>query len=250
MVLPAVIEARAGRACEPAAPLRILYARGDVAGNAHRWATGDTGRRVGAVTVVMADRQAPILRGVCDFLTSRGIEVVGRTHDGQEALELIERLQPTVALLDPNLRPLDGIEIAARARESAPRTAIVVYADLRYRDLLVDALEAGARGFLAKDAPLRDVLRAIEMVCDGRYFVSPRALGLLDGQHRLTRTTRLTRRERDLLRLVINGVRGVDLRRELPGASRDVGRELTRAVSKLEEERIRFIALPRAVNGL
>lgn len=196
-------------------------------------------RRDRKVTCVLADRQAPILRGVRDFLESRGLAVLGVAHDGQEALELIERLQPTIAVLDPNLRTLDGIEITARARASSPRTQVIMYSDVRYRELLVDALEAGARGFVVKDAPLRDLVRAIEMVCDGRYSVNVRLLGLLEEGSRLRRAAGLTARESEVLRLVVNGLRGIDVQRSATGPAQDVHRELTRAVSKLEIERAR-----------
>ncbi len=197
-------------------------------------------RRDRKVTCVLADRQAPILRGVRDFLESRGLAVLGVAHDGQEALELIERLQPTIAVLDPNLRTLDGIEITARARTSSPRTQVIMYSDVRYRELLVDALEAGARGFVVKDAPLRDLVRAIEMVCDGRYSVNVRLLGLLEEGGRLRRAAGLTARESEVLRLVVNGLRGIDVQRSVTGPAQDVHRELTRAVSKLEIERVRL----------
>ena len=153
----------------------------------------------GRVTVVVADRQAPILRGVCDFLEGRGIDVVGRAHDGPRALELIRELRPSVALLDPNLPELDGIEIAATVRRILPRTAVIIYSDIRYRELLVDAIEAGARGFVPKDAPLRDLVRAIEMVCDGRYYVNVRLLDLLSDSPKIRRTSELTQRQADVL---------------------------------------------------
>jgi DNA-binding NarL/FixJ family response regulator len=192
----------------------------------------------GRVTCVVADRQAPILRGVCDFLESRGIAVVGRAQDGHEALAVVEERQPTVAIVDPHLRGIDGIEIAARVSRSLPGTGVIVYADARYRELLLDALEAGARGFVAKDAPLRDLVRAIEMVCDGRYYVNVRLLGLLADQPRLSRSGSLTKREADLLRLVVNGARGVDVVRSVDLRARDVPRELTSAMAKLDEQRV------------
>lgn len=197
-------------------------------------------RRNGKVTCILADRQAPVLRGVRDFLESRGLAVLGVAQDGQEALELIERHQPTVAVLDPNLQILGGIEITVRVTASSPRTHVIIYSDARYRELLVDALQAGARGFVVKDAPLRDLVRAIEMVCDGRYSVNVRLLGLLEEGSRLRRAAGLTAREREVLRLAVNGLRGIDMRRSATGPGQDVGRELTRAVSKLEIQRMRL----------
>lgn len=192
----------------------------------------------GRVTVVVADRQAPILRGVCDFLEGRGIDVVGRAHDGPRALELIRELRPSVALLDPNLPELDGIEIAATVRRILPRTAVIIYSDIRYRELLVDAIEAGARGFVPKDAPLRDLVRAIEMVCDGRYYVNVRLLDLLSDSPKIRRTSELTQRQADVLRLVVNGARGVDVLKSVDLPAGDVARELGSAVAKLEEQRV------------
>lgn len=204
-----------------------------------------------SLTVVVADRHPTTLAAVAEFIETRGIVVAGRAQDGHVARALIEQLKPTVALIDPRLTGTDGIAITAAIRTTAPRTSVIVYAEPGDRDLLVDSLEAGARGFLLRDTPLRDVVRAIEMVCDGRYSVGVRALGLLDENRGLSRAARLSRRERELLRLVVNGVRSTDLRRDVSTA-RDLGRELTRAVAKLEGERIRFISratLPNATNG-
>ena len=197
-------------------------------------------RRDRRVTCILADRQAPILRGARDFLESRGLDVLGVAQDGQEALALIEQHRPNVAVLDPNLPTLDGIEVTARTRASSAGTHVIIYSDVRYRELLVDALQAGARGFIVKDAPLRDLVRAVQMVCDGRYSVNVRLLGLLEEGTRLRRAAGLTTREREVLRLVVNGLRGTDMRRGATGPAADVGGELTRAVSKLEIQRVRL----------
>jgi len=171
-------------------------------------------------------------------MASRGITVLGAAHDGAAALELIERHAPTVAVVDTKLDTLSGLELAARVTRSASTTAFLIHADWDDRRLLGDALDAGARGFVSRDAPPRDLVRAIEMVCDGRYAVNIRLLGLLDDESEANRGGLLSSRERSVLRLSVNGVRRNDVWRDLSVSPVDVSRELARAVSKLEVRRI------------
>ena len=90
---------------------------------------------------------------------------------------------------------------------------------------------------LSRAAPLRDLVRAIEMVCDGRFSINVRLLGLLEGGGTSQRLAQLDSRERAVLRLVVNGLRGTDLLTGLPGPT-DIKRELTRALTKLQQPRI------------
>src|SRR5919205_138765 len=95
-----------------------------------------------------------------------------------------------------------GIEVARAAHRYAPETGVILYTAYGDRALLTEALDAGARGFVLKEAPLAEVVRAVELVADGRTYVDPVLAGVLSGGAAADTSLKLTQRERDTLRLL------------------------------------------------
>lgn len=182
---------------------------GSVAGRALRPAASLPARRgVGvnadAITCVVADDHPVVLRVVCDFLADNEIAVVARACDGEDALARIEAHGPDVALLDVRMPRVDGIAAARTLGRASSRTAVILYTGFGERVLLTEALDAGARGFVLKEAPLGDLVRAIRLVAAGKTFVDGSLAGmLLRGSGRLSN---LTEREGDVLRLLAEGL--------------------------------------------
>ena len=125
-----------------------------------------------------------MLEAVAEFLVESGIEVVGRAVDGEEALAQIERLRPDIALVDVRMPRLSGIELTRRARSSTPGTAVLLYTGYGDRALLSEGLDAGVAGFVLKEAPIDDLLRAIRAVAGGGTYVDPVLAGTLAGSPR------------------------------------------------------------------
>src|SRR5439155_17880969 len=103
----------------------------------------------------------------------RGFQIAGTAVDGPTALRRIVDLQPDVALVDIRMSGLNGVEVARRATELAPGTAVVLYTGLGERELVGQALDAGARGFLLKEAPLDELVDALSCVAAGEIYVAP-----------------------------------------------------------------------------
>lgn len=101
------------------------------------------------------------------------VEVVGEARSGGECLELCARAQPDVLLLDLRMPDMDGIAVARRLREAAPRTRAIIVTMSAHRSLLAAALSAGAWGYLLKDASRAELLDAISTVAAGGLYVSP-----------------------------------------------------------------------------
>ncbi len=130
-------------------------------------------------TCVVADDHPVVLHAVCAYLEAWGIEIVARALDGRDALERIAAQQPEVALVDLGLPNLNGAEAAGAIRKVAPETAVIFFTG--HADLVhaTAALEAGARGFVLKEAPLWELARAIEVVGAGGCYVDPAFAGAL-----------------------------------------------------------------------
>ena len=160
-------------------------------------------------TVVLADDQRVVREGLATLLgLLPGIEVVGTASDGEEAVQLVERLRPEVALMDIRMPRCDGVEATRRLRERGSPTQVIVlttYADDRS---LIEALRAGARGFLTKDSGAEEIERAIAAVVRGEAVIDPAV------QHHLVEAVAakpelphgLTQREAEVLALIAQGL--------------------------------------------
>ena len=189
------------------------------------------------VTAVVADDHPALLSAVCDFFADSGIDVIGRAADGQEALAKIEKRLPNVALIDIRMPRVGGIEVAQRTRRSAPETAILLYTAYGDEALLSDALDAGVRGFVLKEAPLADLLRAVEIVARGGTYVDPVLAGAIaSAKLKDGRLPSLTARERDVLRLLANGHSNEEIGKQLFISPQTVRTHVQKAMEKLDAD--------------
>jgi DNA-binding NarL/FixJ family response regulator len=188
------------------------------------------------ITCVVADDHPAMLTAVADILGRSGIEVLGRGRDGAEALALIESEKPRVALIDVRMPRLSGIEVAERAAETSPETSIVFYTAFGDRALLSEALDAGVRGFVLKEAPLVDLVRAVERVAAGDAYVDPVLAGVLVSGHITDRVPSLTQRERETLRLLADGLSNEEIGKRLHISPETVRTHVRKAMSKLQAD--------------
>lgn len=177
-----------------------------------------------------------MLEAVAELLERNGFDVVGRAPDGRRALTLIEEETPAIALIDVRMPGLSGIEVAIRAGETTPDTAVVFYTAYGDRSLLVEALDAGGRGFVLKEAPLTDLVRAVEGVAAGETYVDPVLAGYLVRGGFTERVPTLTPRERDVLRLLADGHSNEEIGKELTISPETVRTHVRKAMTKLEAD--------------
>ncbi len=130
--------------------------------------------------------------------------MLASAEDGDKALAAIEQHHPAVCVSDIRMPHLAGLELARRAKVSAPETAVLLYSGFADRGLVAEALDAGARGFALKDGPLTDLVRAIDLVASGDIYVDPVLAADLARSAPIA-ARRLTGRERDVLRLLAEG---------------------------------------------
>lgn len=162
--------------------------------------------------VVVADDQAAVRDGLVTLLgTMPGIEVVGSAADGEAALALVARVTPDVVLMDLRMPRLDGIEATRRIRTTHPSTHVVVLTTYADDQSILEALRAGAIGYLTKDAGRDHIRRAIEAAAAGQAVLDPVVQArLVDAARRQppaapTLPDGLTDREAEILRLIASG---------------------------------------------
>jgi DNA-binding NarL/FixJ family response regulator len=177
-----------------------------------------------------------MLAAVGDTLARAGFAVVAQVGDGRAAVDAIERVRPDVAVLDVQMPQLTGIEVARAVSEASPRTAFLFYTAFGDRALLADALEVGARGFVLKEAPLQDLVRAVERVAAGEAYVDPVLAGILVGAPATSQVRALTQRERDVLRLLADGRANDAIGSELGISVETVRTHIRKAMDKLDAD--------------
>jgi DNA-binding NarL/FixJ family response regulator len=182
------------------------------------------------VTCLVADDHPAVLEAVAEFLGSEGIDVVARARDGEEALARIGDRRPAVALVDVRMPGLDGLEVARRAKRSAPGTAVLLYTGYGDRAVRTEALDAGVGGFVLKEAPLEDLLRAVRTVAAGKTYIDPVLAASAIGP---STAPQLTARERDVLRLLADGLSNEEIGKELFISAETVRGYIRKAMAKL-----------------
>jgi DNA-binding NarL/FixJ family response regulator len=188
------------------------------------------------ISCLVADDHPAVLDAVGDYLEQAGLRVAGRARDGEEALAKIESLRPRVALVDLRMPKIGGIELARRVARSHPETAVILYTGYGDRAQLTEALDVGARGFVLKEAPLDDLVRAITTVAAGEVYVDPMLAGVLVGASASERVAALTQREREALRLLADGLSNEEIGKRLFISSETVRTHIRKAMSKLDAD--------------
>lgn len=187
----------------------------------------------GPIRCIVADDHPAIVSAVVELLTAEGIDVVGRARNGDEAIRKIDATQPDVAIVDMRMPRVSGIEIARERGETVP---IILYTAHGDKALLVEAVDAGARGYVLKEAPLSDLVRAVEAVARGGTYVDPTLAGSLADPAATERIPALTRRERDVLRLLADGLSNEEVAKRLFISPETVRTHVRKAMRKLDAD--------------
>jgi DNA-binding NarL/FixJ family response regulator len=190
------------------------------------------------IRVLVADDHELFRRGLTMVLEAEeGIDVVGQAGDGQHAVAKVGELRPDVVLMDVRMPGLDGIEATRRIRAAFPGTRIIVLTVSDEQDDLLDAIKAGATGYLLKEVSIEEVADAVRAVMRGESLLSPALaaellveLGAISGPRG---QQQLTDHELDVLRRVGLGLTNEEIASELSLSESEVRGELASILTKL-----------------
>ena len=180
--------------------------------------------------------------GLAALLHEHGLEVVGEAASGEQALELAEKRRPEVVLMDLGLPAMSGVEATRLLRERRPGLPVLVLTvSLDERDV-IDALIAGASGYLLKDAPVEQILEGLWGALEGEAVISPRINRLLVDRIRQSPELQrgrgspppaLTPREQEILALIVEGCENIEIARRLYLSASTVKNHVSTIVRKL-----------------
>jgi DNA-binding NarL/FixJ family response regulator len=206
------------------------------------------------IRVVLLEDEALVRGGIKMILESAGtIEVIADRGDGDEAVELVRRHRPDVVLTDIRMPVLDGLEVTRRVRALPEPPTVVVLTTFDLDEYVFAALQAGAAGFLLKDTPPRDLVRAVEVVAAGEAILAPSVTRRLltkfatgagaravDAKAKLDS---LTDREREVALEVATGASNADIARSLLMSEATVKVHVSRVIAKLRLDNRTQIAI-------
>ena len=193
--------------------------------------------------VLIEDHQA--LREGLELLLGRhGVDVVGTAGTAEEGRELIERLEPDVSLVDIRLGADSGIELTRKVLDADPRRCVVLYTGSSDVELLISGLDSGARGYALKEGTPTELTGALATVAAGGTYVDPRLRPALLSRRATQRMPSLSKREREIMDLLSQGLTGEDVAERLFLSSETVKTHIRNAMSKLEAHtRVHAVAI-------
>ena len=166
------------------------------------------------IRVLIADDHKVVAQALSDRLNREpDIEIVGTSHDGDAAVRDAERTQPDVILMDVRMPGMNGVDAARLIRDRRPDTKVVILTGAEEEQLIIDAIEAGASGYLTKERAMDEVIGAVRAAHNGEILLPAAQLqrllsNLRDRKRKVDDDkpmTRLTEREREVLREIATG---------------------------------------------
>ncbi|MCW2852581.1 MAG: response regulator receiver [Nocardioides sp.] len=187
-----------------------------------------------SIRIVLVDDHAVVRTGLAQLLDgSEGIEVVGAAATGAEAVVVVRDTRPDVVLMDLQMPEMDGVDATRRLLAETPGTQVLVLTSYSDAERIVAALDAGAVGYLLKDADPEEIISGVRAVSRGESPLHPRAARTLLTARSASPTSGLTPRELEVLGLVRAGLANKQIARRLGISERTVKAHLTSTFARI-----------------
>ena len=192
------------------------------------------------ITVILADDHPVVRTGIKSLINeSDDIEIVAEASDGKEALELVETKRPNVLITDISMPHLTGIELAEKVNDQFSETKVLVLTMHMEEEYILKGFEAGILGYLPKDSSQSELLEAIQTISYGQKYLTKAVSGVLaqsmiKGGRRTGGQQSLTEREKQILKLLVNGSRNKEIAEALFISVRTVDTHRTNIMRKLK----------------
>jgi two-component system nitrate/nitrite response regulator NarL len=192
------------------------------------------------IKVLLADDHPIVRHGIGSFLARHPrLEIVGEAADGRQALLKIRALMPDLVLLDVDMPHLSGLAVTEVLRRELPQIKVIILSMQQNPECVVRILQSGAHGYVLKDSPVEEIIRAIEAVYDGHAFFSPEIARLalnqfVQGNGEGPRPQDVTPREREVLIKIAEGYSNKEIASVLGVGVRTVETHRERIMRKLD----------------
>jgi NarL family two-component system response regulator LiaR len=199
--------------------------------------------------ILVADDHTVVRKGLCSLLSAEkyGMQVVGEANDGQEAIALSRSLKPNVILMDLMMPRVDGIQATRAILEESPEAHILVLTSSGEEEPLRQAIDAGALGYMMKDASPDELVSSIQEVALGRMSLPKDLARILMSKDRISQTEAepepMTERELDVLRCLAKGYSNQQIAQELTVGTTTVRTHVSNLLRKLNLENRTQLAL-------
>jgi DNA-binding NarL/FixJ family response regulator len=206
---------------------------------------GSGAEEASSVRVLLVDDHDLFRTGLRNLLEERGVQVAGEAGDGDEAVRLVRELAPDVVIMDLNMPGMSGVDAIKQIAATAPLTRVLVLTISDQDEDVLDAILAGACGYLLKDSSVDELIRGIEAAAVGESLVSPAIAGKVLQQVRATAASpeaaetvraELSQRELDVLKLIAAGNDNAMIAAELHISPKTVKNHISNILMKLQIE--------------
>lgn len=190
------------------------------------------------IRIYLADDHSVVREGLAHLLALQpDFEVVGTAANGHDAVADITRLRPDAAIMDVHMPKMNGIEATRQLHERVPAVGVLILSMHASPQHVFQALEAGARAYLQKESAAQEIVGAVRAVHAGRRYLTPAIAGVVadyvGGRHDPSPLTKLSRREREILQLVVEGHTSASIGVQLNLSPKTVDTYRSRLMQKL-----------------